>query len=150
MNIAGQYISKHTLGGWKSVPQAGDAPSLRIQFEFPVLRGKPEMLAMWAMVDTGSDDVVVPGLAMGIELAPDGKTPLIKEESIASKLNLIPKRIKGIAGTTMGFAVYANVSLGGKTLPGLRRVVICDSIDFPLVGRSLLNGFAGVFCPHHG
>ena len=147
MNVSGRFVNKESLEGWKREPLAGEVPALHIEFEFVVLRGDPERLPMWGMIDSGADSVVVPGRPVGLWLEADGQTPHIVEGSTASKLRLIRKRIKGIGGTTFGFSAPCFIKLGGVSLVGVRDVIICDGVEYPLIGRDVLKHFAGLFHP---
>ena len=147
MNIGGRYVSKASLACWQRNVDSGDVPALWAEFEFLTLKGPPERLAMWCMMDTGADLSVVPPYAIGLLLPGGGSPPRFAQGSIGSRLFFRPSSIRGVNGVGDALLTSARIKLSGTKLPSSYMVMIGGNMDFPIIGRDVLNRFVGLLNP---
>lgn len=147
MNVAGRYVTKASLSNWQANPNQGDVPALHAKFELPTLNGPSEYLETWGLLDTGADVCVIPSWALGIHIPNNGSLPRITQGSIGARLAFRPATIAGVGGTAQILYVRARIKLASKQLAGDYQVAVCGNIDYPIIGRDVLNQFAGMLNP---
>ena len=138
-DIQGTYLEQNSLT--KPVPEIGDAPCIHVNLSF--FTEKKQLagsVSMWGLVDSGADELVMPGWAMGLEM--NGDKLKFLEGSIGSKLNYRRVNVSGVTGERVLPCVAGTIELNGQSVDdGEYDVIIAPHRRYPLIGRAVLNKF---------
>jgi len=99
------------------------------------------------MVDTGAERCVVPPYALGIVPGGPRSVPRFVEDGLGTRLAYRETTLNGITGAAPSLLVRASIKLAGRELPGFYDVAVGGVLDYPIIGRRVLNQFVALLDP---
>ena len=104
--------------------------------------------SMVAVLDTGAARTAVPASAIGVDLNAEGQ-PTFRPGSLAQSCDFRKVSLLGVAGRRAGISLRARIRLGDVDLLEDFDLLVMgqETIDYPIVGRDVINRYTALFCP---
>lgn len=150
MKIHGQYVKRAALASHVRVQERGEIPAVFTTFTFLPLRGAPQSVTCWSLVDSGASGVVVPGYFVDVTRIDEDGTWHGPPDGLAARSAIREYPMTGIGGEYRGVGLPAEIKLDSQAVDNTLLVGVSTALMHPIIGREVLNRFMAQLNPLDG